>query len=135
MWWRIPQQMRFLLAGGFNTIFGYLVFGLLYLSLANRLHYLEIGVLSQAIAVTSAFVIYRHLVFRSSEPWPRSFIRFNVSQLAAFALGLVGLYGTVHFGHLPPLIAQAIVIFLTVIVSYTLHRFYSFRRGMKSDAV
>lgn len=128
-WWRLPQQVRFLVAGGINTVVGYLVFSGLYVLLHQHVHYLVIGILAQAVALTSAFIVYRRLVFLSNDGWIATFIRFNLSQLVAFGGGLAGLYLFVRFGHLPPLIAQAIVILLTVMLSYALHRYYSFRRG------
>jgi putative flippase GtrA len=128
-WWLLPQQARFLIAGGLNTIIGYLVFSTLYLLLQEHVHYLEIGVFSQAIALTSAFVVYRRLVFRSKDHWLPTFVRFNMSQLVAFGFGLAGLYVLVRFGHVPPLLAQAVVLLLSVVLSYALHRYYSFRRG------
>jgi len=121
--------MRFLVAGGINTVVGYLTFSILYLLLERWVHYLAIGCLSQAIAVTSAFVVHRRLVFQCEDPWLPSFLRFNLSQLVSFAFGLAGLYGLVHFAQFPPLAAQAIVIVCSVVISYALHRYYSFRRG------
>jgi putative flippase GtrA len=128
-WWRLPQQVRFVVAGGINTAVVYLVFSTLYLLLQRHVHYLAIGCLSQAIALTSAFVVYRRLVFLSQDHWLPTFVRFNLSQFVAFGAGLAGLYVLVRYGHLSPLLAQAIVILLSVMLSYALHHYYSFRRG------
>lgn len=126
-WWRLPQQLRFLLAGGYNTLFGYLAFGVLFLLLGRRLHYLVIGILAYIISLVSAFVVYRHLVFRSTDLWHKSFVRFNLSQLFALGFGMAGLYALVEFGHLNPLLAQALVMIASVLLTYVLHRFFSFR--------
>jgi putative flippase GtrA len=126
-WWRLPQQVRFLLAGGYNTVFGYLVFSALYLSIGRWIHYLVVALLAHLIAVISAFVVHRRLVFRSIDRWQTSFIRFNVSQLAALGCGMAGLYLLVQFGHFNPLLAQALIISFTVSLTYVLHRHYSFR--------
>jgi putative flippase GtrA len=127
LWWRLPQELRFLLAGAYNTAFGYLTFALLFLLLRERIHYLAVALLCQPLSLTSAFIVHRRLVFNSREPWLPSFIRFNLSQLAATLFGMAGLYALVRVGHLAPLLAQALVIVGTVLITYTLHRAFSFR--------
>jgi putative flippase GtrA len=127
VWWRLPQELRFLLAGAYNTAFGFLVFTLLYYGLRTRISYLGVAVLCQAVSLTSAFIVYRRLVFRSAVGWLGSFLRFNLSQLVAFLSGMFGLYSLVHFVHLDPLAAQAIVVLASVVIAYTLHRYFSFR--------
>ena len=126
-WWRLPRQLRFLLAGGYNTIFGYFVFSGLFLLLGQRIHYLVIGCLAHVIAVVNAFVVHRRLVFRSVDRWQPSFFRFCFSQLVAFVFGITSLFGLVEFGHFSPLLAQALVTVSSVLLTYTLHRYFSFR--------
>lgn len=135
VWWRLPQELRFLLAGAYNTVFGYLTFTLLYFLLHTRIHYLVVALLCQPVSLTSAFIVHRNLVFKSQEQWQRSFIRFNLSQLAAFLFGVVGLYSLVRFGHLAPLVAQALVVTASVLVTYLLHRHFSFRRRVDVGGV
>ena len=36
-WWRLPQQVRFVVAGGFNTAVGYLLFSGLFLLYSSYL--------------------------------------------------------------------------------------------------
>jgi putative flippase GtrA len=134
-WWRLPQELRFLLAGAYNTVFGYLTFALLFILLQNRIHYLFIVLLCQPVCLASAFIVHRNLVFKSQERWPRSFIRFNLSQLAAFVFGVAGLYALVRFGHLAPLLAQGLVVVASVLVTYLLHRHFSFRRRVDVGGV
>src|SRR5258708_519365 len=117
-WWRLPQQLRFLAAGAFNTPFGYASFRLLFLLFGRWIHYLLIGLTAHAIAVVNAFVVYRTLVFQSTEKWQWAFIRFNVSQLLGVALGMAGLYALVEFVGWSPLLAQAVVTLLSVVLNY-----------------
>jgi putative flippase GtrA len=128
-WWRLSRQLRFLLAGGYNTIFGYLVFSGLFLLLGQWIHYLVIGCFAHVLAVVNAFVVYRRLVFRSIDRWQPSFFRFCFSQLVALGFGIIGLYGLVEFGHFNPLLAQAVVTVSSVLLTYTLHRYFSFRES------
>lgn len=127
-WWRLPQQIRFLAAGAFNTGVGYALFSTLFLLFGQRIHYLLIGLAAHALAVVNAFVVYRTLVFRSTERWQMPFIRFNLSQLVGLAFGMASLYTLVEFFGWSPLFAQAVVTLLSVVLNYLLHRYFSFRK-------
>lgn len=122
------ERFRFLLVGAFNTAFGYAAFALLYLLLGNKLHYILIGVLAHVVATLVAFTGQRHLVFRSDSPWLPEFWRFNLSLLAVLLFGLASLFVLVTLLGLHPLLGQAIVTPLSVLLSYFSHRHYSFRQ-------
>jgi putative flippase GtrA len=132
-WWALPQQLRFLIAGGFNTALGYGIFAALYWLLGRRFGYLAVAVLAYVISVICAFCVYRFGVFRSPASLSRSFVRFNLSQLIALGLGLVGLYTLVEFAHLNPLLAQACVIVVSALTTYLLHSRFSFRAGRRDN--
>jgi len=122
------SKSRFLVAGVWNTAFGYLSFTVLYLALAPQLHYLIIAVIAQALAVTQAFVLHRRFVFRSEGDWKAEFLRYNISVTGIFLLGLLGLSLCVEQFGFNPLLAQTIVTAVAVVVSYLAHREYSFRK-------
>lgn len=122
------ERFRFLLIGAFNTAFGYATFVLLYILLGYRLHYLLIGILAHAIATLVAFTGQRRLVFRSRRPWLPEFFRFNLSLLSVLLFGLASLFVLVTLLGLHPLLGQAILTPLSVLLSYFTHRHYSFRQ-------
>ncbi len=126
-WWTLRHEVRFLIAGAYNTVFGYVVFSVLFELFGRQINYVAIACLSQAISVVSAFMVHRHFVFTYSGQWLTSFFRFNISQMGTFAFGLAALYGLVSRTRLSPLLAQAIVICASAIISYILHRYFSFR--------
>jgi putative flippase GtrA len=126
-WWGLPQTLRFLIVGGYNTAFGYLAFTVFFLTVGQRIHYLIVGLAAHAVAAVNAFVVHRLFVFRSAKGWVAEYLRFNLSQLAALSFGMAALYSLVSFGHLNPLVAQAIVVSASVVLSYALHRFFTFR--------
>jgi putative flippase GtrA len=127
VWWRLPQKLRFLAAGAFNTAVGYALFSTLFLLFGQRIHYLLIGLAAHAIAVVIAFIVYRSLVFRATESWELPFIRFNLSHLTGLAFGMTALYALVEYAGWHPLYAQAVVTLLSVVLNYLLHRYFSFR--------
>jgi putative flippase GtrA len=125
--WRTHQKLRYLAVGAWNTVFAYLAFGAVYLLLHDRLHYLLISVLAHLLAVSNAFVCQRWLVFQSHTYWLSAFIRFSMVQLLALVWSLLGLAFMVEVLHWKPLFSQLLTMTIAVIVSYVLHRHYSFR--------
>lgn len=125
--WR-HEKIRFLAVGVFNTVFGYLVFLALYLAFGARCHYLILSSVAHILSVLVAFCGQRTLVFRSAQPWPREFIRYNISLLFSFLTGLLSLYVLVEFAGLTPSVGQAITVVVTVVISYLAHRHFSFKR-------
>lgn len=122
------SQSRFLVVGVWNTAFGYLSFAALYMLFAQSLHYLIIAIVAQALAVSQAFVIHRRFVFQSAGDWKAEFLRYNLSVTGIFLFGLVGLSVCVEQFGFNPLLAQAVVIGISVVISYLVHREYSFRK-------
>ena len=125
--WRDNEHLRFLAVGGWNTLFGYLLFVLLYWLLSASLHYMAIAVVAHFGAVTQSYMTQRHLVFRAARGGWRQFLRFNISNLTALGFGLVCLWLLVDTLGLAVLLAQAITTMASVVLSYLLHKHYSFR--------
>jgi putative flippase GtrA len=137
------QLFRYLLVGGWNTLFGYLVFaGLTYLLTGLVPYaYMVAYVLSNVIAITAAYLGYKFLVFRTRGNYLSEYLRFYVVYGASALLGLVMLPILVKLVGLvlsrpshAPYVAQALVIPLTVLASFVGHRGYSFRQRGPSPA-
>lgn len=123
----LTEKSRFILVGAINTCLAYVVFALLYLLLRNVLHYLVIATLSHFIAVAISFTSQRRLVFRHQGPLLTTFFRFNVATSLSLLFGLAGMMLLVDGVGLPPLIGQAIVTAVSVVIMYVMHRYYTFR--------
>ena len=124
--WHRHEKLRFLVVGGWNTVFGYVTFLILYAGLQKRVHYLVIAVMAHLIAVVNAFVCHRLLVFRRGGPWRSEFLRFNLSQLAVLGCGLLGLWLLVSLCRLEPLVAQLLMTIVTIVFGYVAHRHFTF---------
>jgi putative flippase GtrA len=122
------ERFRFLAVGAYNTLFGYVAFVLLYTWLHERMHYLVIAVIAHVIAVINAFFAHRILVFRARGNLLPDFVRFNVTTLGSTAIGLAGLALLVDLGGIHPLLAQGMVMAVTVIITYVAHKRFTFRR-------
>lgn len=124
--WHRHEKLRFVIVGGWNTVFGYATFAILYGFLHERVNYLAIAVMAHAIAVVNAFVCHRLLVFKRRGSWLSTFARFNFSQITVGAIGLVGLWVLVSICRMNPLTAQLLLTVFTVVLSYLAHRHFSF---------
>ena len=121
------EKIRYILIGAFNTFFGYSIFAALWMLWGQSLHYVVILALSHAIAVTNAFFGYRILVFRKTGGAWKDFVRFNMVYLGAFIFNILALPILIEVVNLHPLVAQALLVIVTVVASYLLHRRFSFK--------
>ena len=124
------QKVRFLMVGGFNTVFGYALFAGFYrlLFAALPFGYLLSLAASYAVAVTVAFFLYRRFVFPVVGRVRRDFLAFLGVNAVAIAVNFVLLPVLVEILGVRPLIAQAVVVVCTTLISYFGHRSISFRR-------
>lgn len=129
------QKVRFLMVGGFNTVFGYGLFALFnHVVFADvRFGYLLSLVASYAVAITSAFFLYRRFVFPVTGRLRRDFLAFLGVNAVAIGSNLVLLPLLVEGVGLSPLLAQALIVVCTTLISFFGHRDVSFRRPAGSE--
>jgi putative flippase GtrA len=124
--WR-RRELRYLVVGGINTLFGYSLGVGLYLALSPRLHILVIGVIGSVIAITFSFTTYKLWVFGTHGHWLREYLRSYVVYGGTGVLGILLIWLLVDGLRLPIWIAQGIAILLTIIFSYLGHARFTFR--------
>lgn len=122
------QKLAFLVVGVLNTGIG---FGFYTLFLAAGLPYLAALVVAHVCAVLCAFVLYRNFVFVVRGHVLRDLARFELVYLASLGTNLVLLPFLVEVVGLGPLLGQAVVTFLTTLISWFGHRHFSFRRASR----
>ena len=132
-WKRHEQVIRFLIAGGYNTVFGLSAFAGLYLLFSDTVHYLVIAIVANVLAITSAFFVYRYLVFKSSGPIVREYFKMYAVYAVSFSINLVLLAALVEVIALHPIAAQFVVVFVTVIISYFGHSRFTFHHADASE--
>jgi putative flippase GtrA len=125
------QRVAFLIVGGVNTVIGFLSF-MGFLALLGQQRYLVALVCSHVVAVLIAFVLYRFAVFKVRGHLLRDLWRFETVYLAALAVNFVLLPLVVEVAHLPVLLAQALIVLVTSLMSWVGHKHFSFRRPASS---
>jgi putative flippase GtrA len=137
------QFGRFLLVGGFNTVFNYLLFAVLNWSFdgLGSYSYMYAAVLAGFISITVSFLMYKWFVFRTSGnylvEWIRCFGVYGTSAL--ITLGGLPIVVTIlrrimHRPELAPYVGGAIMTAVTVLFSFVGHRNFSFRRAISTGA-
>ena len=125
------ERVRFVIVGGVNTVLGYGLFALFWLTLGDHIGYLGSLYASYAVAIVAAFMLHRRFTFRvhGTGSVVVDFVRFAGVHVVSLLINTVALPLLVEAGGLYPLAAQAIVVVVTTLVSYFGHKLFSFRRA------
>jgi putative flippase GtrA len=131
------EFIRYLLVGGFNTVFGYALFAALNWVFAGlgSYGYLYAAIVANPLSITVAFLGYKWFVFRTRGNYLAEWIRCSSVYGTTMLIGLVGLSILVPIlrrllAHpvQAPYIAAAILTVITVLGSFLGHRSFSFRK-------
>ena len=116
-WFGLPQKIRFLLVGGFNTFLAYLLF-VLFVAILQIPYRLSL-IIQYILTVNISIFSMRYYVFRSAgNPKDEYFRAWGVYL---FMLGFNYVAG------IDAVISQGIYIVVSTIVIFLLHKNYSFR--------
>ncbi len=126
---RYREQILYLAVGGWNTLFGYLVFVVLYALFGSVVNYAVVIVISYVIAIANAYIGYRYVVFRSHGGVLHELPRFSLVYLVTMVVNLVFFPLAVDALPISAYAVQAIFTIGVVIASYLGHKHFSFRRG------
>jgi len=133
----VDQRVAFLLVGAINTVVGFVSFAAFHVTVGQLWGrpwgYLATLACAHVVSVLFAFVLYRFVVFRVRGHVLADLWRFETVYLSALALNFVLLPVLVEIAHLPVLLAQALIMVVTSVMSWVGHKHYSFRRPSSSD--
>ncbi len=136
----LRQVIRFVIVGGWNTVFGYALFAGLNYALTGVIPYpfMVANALAYLISITVAYFGYKIFVFKTKGNYLREYLRtylvYGASCLANLALlpvAVVVVRSVYSNRMLVPYVAQAIVLPVVVLMSYFGHKKYSFRTSAK----
>jgi putative flippase GtrA len=141
----LRQFVRYILVGGFNTLFGYGVFALLnwLFTGLGAYSYMYAAVLGSVVTISVAFLGYKWFVFRTRGnyliEWIRCFGVYGSSLLIGWA-GLPILVTILrHYLHNPgqaSYLAAALMMIVTALFSFAGHKNISFRQRLaEADAI
>ena len=127
-WLSNGTQIRFVIAGGVNTLFGLAVYPLLlWASPTLHTNYMIGLVISQALSLCFAFAVYKFTVFRTRAGSVGEFSRFLPFYLANYAVNWLALPLLVRGARVDPIIAQLAFSIALMASSYFWHSRITFR--------
>jgi putative flippase GtrA len=122
----LRKKIRYILAGGWNTAFGYTISTGFYYLFSKQVHIIVLLIAANILAISMAFLTYKLFVFRTRGNWWREYIRSYLVYGTTASIGIAMLWLMVDFAAIPFWIAQGGVIMLTVIFSYIGHSRFTF---------
>lgn len=135
IWFSFPQKVRFLLVGGFNTVFAYAVLnGLNVLLLSLDLPYSEqqianISLIIQyIITVNVSFLTMRYYVFQSHGIWQKEYMRALCVYVFMYSINAPSVNGLMYFLEWPLWLAQGVYLIFEIIITFLLHKYFSFKK-------
>ena len=113
-----PEFLRFLLAGLFNTVAGYLM----YLAFALFFDYRLAYTLSFAIGILLAYWVSTNFVFKAAWSWHR-LAAFPSVYLVQYVLGLILIWVLVEKLQVSEKLAPVLTVPLTIPITFLVSRF------------
>lgn len=132
--WRVA---RYLLVGGWNTLFGVGLYTVLFELLSRKLgwqleiggrdyFYLALSIPVNILAISNAYLCYKFFVFKTKGNILREYFRCYIVYGTSTLLGMAGLWLLVETCGIYPVMANILLTFVTVAVSYLGHKYFSF---------
>lgn len=129
IWFGLPEGIRFILVGGYNTVFAYIVFAFLYFLTHSILSQSMILFISYGIGLIHNWLTFRFFVFQKMKKRKgilKEFFQTILVYLFVFILNAFLLDTLVKWVFHQVYIAQAICILVMPIVTYLLFKFVVF---------
>jgi putative flippase GtrA len=128
VWFALDERVRYLVVGGWNTLFGYLVYVAL-VTLFGRAAYVWMLVPATVVGITQNFFVYKYLVFQTRGGHFREYLKFYVVYGPVLLVNLFALPFLVRVTGLDPRIAQGAFAVIAVVVTYLGNKYFTFGRA------
>ena len=126
IWFGLPEKLRFLFVGGFNTVVSYMMFaGLIFLIGESK--YQQSLILSWLLSSFISFFTLKMFVFQTKGNWFKEYSKCLLTWSVGYVINAGMLEAVVVFLKMNVYIGQAISILTTIIISYTLFKHFAFK--------
>lgn len=125
-WCSISDKIRFLLVGGFNAAFSYVIFAIA-IYLIGREHYQICVALQWIISSVFSFVNQKIFVFCTKGHWVKEYLKCCTTWAVSYACNAIILEFIVRYISKNVYLSQLVSIFLASIVTYVLFKYFAFR--------
>lgn len=124
---KTKKPIKYLVVGGWNTVFGYFSTIGFYKLFAAYLHIILIATMTNILTISMSFATYKLLVFQTEGNWWKEYARSYVVYGLAAIISIMGLWVLVDVFHVDIWISQGLVMIIVVIMSYFGHDRYTFK--------
>ena len=132
-WPRHRQKVRYLIVGGWNSLFAYGCFAILYHLLRDHLAPAAILTVSYAVASVNGYLTFRYLVFKRTRHPVVEYLRYQAVYLPILAVNLLVLPLALMYTTLNAYIVQALFAVFAVVAAYVGNKYFTFRKPKTSD--
>ncbi len=121
------ERVRYLIFGALNTAFGFLLFTGLYFLLVEKVHYIAIFIITQAIAVIFSHFTQRNFVWKSKKSYKKELAKFGTTYLLASIANVMLLVTAVEYLEFSALYSQYAIGFAIIMATYFSQKYWVFR--------
>jgi len=130
---RHEKKVRFLIAGGVNTMVGLSVYPILFILLKPiGFGYMEVLFLAQVICITFSFISNKYFVFKTKGNIKKEYVKFFMFYGFYLALNVICLPVMVEMIKITPIVAQTLFSIAIIVSSYFWHNFITFKQPKES---
>ena len=127
---RHEKKVRFLIAGGVNTIVGLSTYPIVYILLNPfGIGYIKALFLASIISVNFSFFTSKYYVFKTKGNIKKEYTKYFLFYGFYLLLNLICLPFLVEIVKIPPVTAQTLFSVFIIITSYFWHKFITFKRS------
>jgi putative flippase GtrA len=126
------KKLRYLIAGGINTVVGLTAYPFLYVCLSPiGFGYLQVLLISHIVSVTFSFLTNKFYVYRTKKNIMQEYFKFFMFYGVYLIINLILLPIFVNVIRLTPIIAQAFISIVGVVMGYFCYNFIVFKKSEK----
>ena len=123
-WMRVPQKIRFLLVGGYNTVFSYALYALfIYMSISAQIALF----LSFLFSSLNSYMTQKFYVFNTKGNYIKEYIKCLFTWFGSYIINAILLESLMHFGGLNAYLAEFIALVLITVYSYIALKYFAFK--------
>lgn len=122
------KKIRYFLVGGLNAVVGYCIGVGMYKALGSNLGIVWVGIFSNVLSITVSFLTYKMLVFRTKGMWVAEYLKSYLVYGGIALISIFFLWLFVDNMNLSIWLAQALVLVVTVVISFISHSRFTFSR-------
>ena len=124
---KIPQKIRFLLVGGFNTAAAYAIFAACFVLSGER--YLMSLIIQYALSINISILTMRYYAFRSKGPFLSEYAKAAGVYVYLLLFNMLWLHIFIDTLEMNAFVSQALYLIISTLMTYVMHKYFSFRKN------